>query len=49
MIKKIVSNFILTIFFLLIIFLIILSTIGIKTNRFNKLISDKITQTKKLS
>ncbi len=48
MIKKIVSNFILTIFFLLIIFLIILSTIGIKTNRFNKLISDKITQTKKI-
>tara|TARA_Y100000816_G_scaffold278796_1_gene250375 strand:- start:1655 stop:3835 length:2181 start_codon:yes stop_codon:yes gene_type:complete len=48
MIKKILFNFVLTTFFLLIIFLIILSTIGIKTNRFNKLISDKITQTKKI-
>ncbi len=48
MIKKVIFNLFLTLFFLLIIFITILSTTGIETNRFNKLISDKISQTKKI-
>ena len=46
MIKKIVFNFVLIIFLLIIFLIIILSIFGIKTNKFNKLISEKIAQTK---
>ena len=42
--KKIIYNFILFFFLILIIFIITLSTIGIETNRFNNLISNKISQ-----
>ena len=49
MIKKIIYNFILIIFFIIIIFLITLSTIGIETNKFNRLISDKVEQDKNIN
>ncbi len=42
--KKIVANLILFIVTLFIILIIILTTIGIETNKFNKLISEKISQ-----
>ena len=42
--KKIVINIILFVFFLLIFFLVILSTVGIETSKFNKLISDRTKQ-----
>ena len=45
--KKIVVNFVFLIFFLLFILIIILSTIGIETDKFNDLISNKISQKKK--
>ncbi len=44
--KKIIFNFILLIIFLFSILMAILSTIGIETNKFNKLISDKASETK---
>ena len=46
--KKIIFNFILVIFFILISFILILSTIGIKTDKFNNLISEKISQKKNI-
>ena len=42
--KKIISSLFLTIITSLIILIFVLSTIGIKTNKFNKLISYKISQ-----
>ena len=48
MIKKILLNFILIFFLSLVIILIVLSTIGIETKKFNKLISSKINQTNKI-
>ena len=47
--KKLIKNFILFLIFLLISMIIILSTIGFETNRFNKLISDKTSQTKNIN
>ena len=44
--KRLALNLIYIIFLLLIILLTTLSTIGINTNKFNKLISDKISETK---
>ena len=49
MIKKIFKNFIILSFLSLITFLIVLSTIGVKTNKFNKLISNKISQKKNIN
>ena len=49
MIKKIFKNLILILFLSLIIFLIILSTIGIETNKFNKLVSNKISETNNIN
>ncbi len=49
MIKKIFKNLILILFLSLIIFLIILSTIGIETNKFNKLVSNKISKTNNIN
>ena len=46
--KKFITNLVIIIFFLIIISLIILSTAGIETSRFNKLITDKISQTKNI-
>ncbi len=46
MIKKIISNFFLFSFLLIILVLTLLSTVGIETDRFNKLISNKIDQSK---
>ena len=48
MIKKILLNFILIFFISLVIILIVLSTLGIETKKFNKLISSKINQTNKI-
>ncbi len=47
--KKIILNFILIILFLLITFVVTLSTIGIQTDKFNKLISNKISETKNIN
>ena len=46
--KKIITNFILTIFFLFILLITVLSTIGIETNRFNNIITNKVAQSKKI-
>lgn len=46
MIKKIISNFFLFSFLLIILVLTLLSTVGIETDRFNKLISNKVDQSK---
>ena len=48
MIRKFFFNLLLIISLLLIIFVITLSTVGVETIRFNKLISEKISQTKKI-
>ncbi len=48
MIRKIIFNFFLIASFSIIIIFITLSTIGIKTDRFNKLITNKIDQTKNI-
>ena len=48
MIKKIFSNLFLLLLFLLITIILTLSFIGIETNRFNKLISNKISDTKNI-
>ncbi len=48
MIKKILKNFILLLFSFLVIFLIILSTFGFETNKFNKLVSNKISKSKNI-
>jgi hypothetical protein len=47
--RKIVSNLIIFIVILFIILIVILSTIGIETNKFNNLISEKATETKKIN
>ena len=44
--KKILINLILLSIILIITLIIILATIGIETNKFNKLISDKVSQKK---
>ena len=43
--KKVIISLVITLFFLLIILIGVLSTIGIETNKFNILISNKISQT----
>ena len=48
MIKKIFFNVFLILILLLILLLFTLSTVGIETNRFNKLISNKVSQTKNI-
>ena len=47
--KKLILNLILFFFVTLIFFITILSTIGIKTNKFNKLISEKVYQQKNIN
>jgi len=47
--KKIVTNFVLLSIIILILLILVLSTIGIETNKFNKLISDKASQTKNIN
>ena len=47
--KKIVINLVLLILVLISILIVILSTIGIETNKFNKLVSDKVSQTKNIN
>ena len=46
--RKIIFNFILIIVFLFVILISILSTIGVETNKFNKIISDKASETKNM-
>ena len=46
--KKIFLNLILTISILIISLLVVLSTIGIETNKFNKFISDKVSESKNI-
>ncbi len=46
--KKFIINFVTLIFIFLIILILILSSIGIKTNKFSKLISNKIAQSKNI-
>ena len=47
--KKIVINSILFAFITLIVLIILLSTLGIETNKFNKLITEKTSQEKKIN
>ena len=47
--KKIILNLFLLLIFILIALIITLSTIGIKTNKFNKLITDKVIETKNIN
>ncbi len=47
--KKIALNLILVVFLFLIVFFITLATIGIETNKFNKLISDKVSKTRNIN
>ncbi len=47
--KKIFLNLIFIVFFTLVLFFITLATIGIETNKFNKLISDKVSKTKNIN
>ena len=47
--KKVIINLVILIFFLLIILTTVLSTIGIETDKFNKLISDKAFQSNKIN
>ena len=47
--KKIIINLILIIFFFIILLLITLTTLGIETNKFNKLITDKVSQRKNIN
>ena len=44
--KKLVLNFVIFLIFLFILFIVILSTFGIETNKFNKLISENVSQAK---
>ena len=46
--KKLIINFIIIIIFLITLLIITLSTIGVKTNKFNKLISEKASKTKNI-
>ena len=47
--KKIISNIILIFVILFILIIVILSTTGLETNKFNKLISNKLSQTKNIN
>ena len=47
--KKIISNLILSIIILIILLLVMLSTLGIKTNKFNDLISKKVSETRNIN
>ena len=47
--KKIVNYFVLFVVTSLITIIVILSTMGIETNKFNKLIVEKISQTKNIN
>ena len=47
--KKLISNFVIFLIFLFILFIVILSTSGIETNKFNKLISENVSQTKNIN
>ena len=47
--KKLVINFVIFLIFLIILFIVILSTSGIETNKFNKLISENVSQTKNIN
>ena len=47
--KKIIINFFLIIFLILITTIITLSTVGIETSKFNKLISDKVSKSKNIN
>ena len=47
--KKVIINLVILIFFLLIILTTVLSTIGIETDKFNKLISDKAFQSNEIN
>ena len=47
--KKIISNIILIFIILFILIIVILSTTGLETNKFNKLISNKLSQTKNIN
>ena len=46
--RKIVINLILFVFISLIFLFVILSSIGIETNKFNKLIAERVSKTKKI-
>ena len=48
MIKKIIYNLFLIFIFIIILFISILSTIGVETDKFNKLITNKIANTKNI-
>ena len=48
MIRKFLFNLLLIIFLLLVLIIITLSTVGVETNKFNKLISEKIGKTKNI-
>ena len=47
--KKLVNSIFLLILFIFISVIIILTTTGIKTNKFNKLISSKVSQSKNIN
>ena len=47
--KKLVNSIFLLILFIFISIIIILTTVGIKTNKFNKLISSKVSQSKNIN
>ena len=47
--KKIFLNLFLILFFILSILIVILSTIGIETNKFNEIISQKVNETKNIN
>ena len=47
--KKIINKFLLLIIILIITLILLLSTIGIETNKFNKFITDKVSQTKNIT
>ena len=47
--KKVIINFILFIFLLLIILIAVLSTVGIETDKFNNLITEKTSQAKNIN
>ena len=47
--KKIIINFFLLTIIVMVVLLVVLSTIGIETSKFNKLISEKASQTKNIN
>ena len=48
MIRKIIYNLFLLVIFILILLILILSTVGIDTDKFNKLITNKIAESKNI-